>query len=251
MAEDLYTAQLGQLDAKVDEYINDLISQAQGDRAFIAKQLEYAYNDALGTDDKARADFLLKVSSALEDKIGTIPYDYEKYTSRELEDYALKSSRAMQTRDTALTRLAEDEKALQTGLDADKVIERRDQEAELNRRGIIQGTRENAQGLAGMNVSTLESNLSERQKALERAVSQQKEDIGTTYSQTMEDLGTTKERNLQDLTDEARRSAAQSQYTYDIGTESANRDLEAQIKKLEEQRTLNKLATTGYALTGT
>lgn len=246
----LYGAQLGQLDAKVDEYIDDLISQAQGDRAFIAKQLEYAYDQALGTDDKATADFLEKVSSKLEEKIGTIPYDYEKYTARELEDYALKTSRATETKDTALKRLAEDEKALQTGLDATKVIERRDQESELNRRGIIQGTREGASGLAGLFVGEKEADLASRQEALKRAISEQGQDINTTFGQTMETAGITKERNIQDLTDEARRSAEKSIYNRDIGLESANRDLEAQIKKLEQQRTLNKLSNPSYALTG-
>ncbi len=107
---DQYETQLNVLDKSVDDYINQLISQSQGDRDFIIKQLEANYDLALGTDDNARADFLEKVADKLEERIGTIAFDFERGVERTTED-----------KNEALRRLDEDDRILKENLERQSI----------------------------------------------------------------------------------------------------------------------------------
>ena len=233
----------GTMNQAIDEYINSLISEAKGDKEFIIKKLTAEHQLALGNNDSQTAQFLETVSDALEKKVGRIPYDYEKYTARELEDYAKSKSRLESSSDLALKRLAEDEAYLKQGVDANALIDRRNQESTLNQRGIIQGTREQAQGLAGQEVKTLETDIDRRYQALAKSIGREKENIGISKTQGLEDLALSKNRSLEDLKTEARRSAENQQLSTSFGTESANRSFEARKKALEAQRQEMRIPT--------
>jgi hypothetical protein len=246
----IFETQLSALDTSVDNYINDLISEAQGDRDFIVRQLDAQHKLALGTDDVARAQFFEKVADQLETRIGRIPYDYERFTKRELEDFARGETRLTENKDIALRRLAEDEAVLQRQLQQDVGQERQTQAEQLNARGILSSTREGAQGLAGSEVGRLERDVTARQEALNRAIGRSREETNQTFGRGIEDITTSKERNLEDLKTTARREGIDAQQSRDFGVESADRKLSAEKKRLERQRTLDRLMNTSFALTG-
>lgn len=207
-----YNAQLGEINKSIDDYINELITQSNGDYDFAAKWIESNYAKALGTDDKQRADFLKKVASALEQKIGTVAYDYETNTYRTISD-----------RDLALKRLDEDEMSLKrTTQEA-----REAQQTGLNARGLVSSAREQAQGLYGKEVGSFESGVNDRMLALQRA---------------REDVSTGSQRSLEDITTSARRAALEGQTTRDYQIEQAKRAKEKATKLAEASRSSMKAA---------
>jgi len=241
---------VGSINARVDEYINDLIQQSQGDRDFIIRQLNAQHEMALGSDKGEEAAFLERVADKLEEKIGRIPYDFEKYSARELDDFAKGTQRLTENKDIALRRLGEDEKVAQRQLEINREQERRGQGESLSQRGLLTGTREETVGLGAKSVGELEENLQSRQDALTRSVSRTGEEIGLTFGRGISDITTAKDRGLEDLTTQARRAALGQQQSTQYGLESANRAADARKKLLEKQRQQEKLYSPSYAYTG-
>lgn len=246
----IFGQQLEQLDSRVDEFIDDLIGQAGGDRDFIIRQLDSQHQLALGTDDSARAEFLEKVSSKLEARIGRIPFDYERFNKRELEDFARGTKRLTQNKDIALRRLAEDEQVAKRELTQTEEKERESQGESLSARGLLTGTRSETVGLGGKSVDELEREIGERRGALSRAIGREKEGITTTFGRGIEDVTRGKERSLEDLKVGARRGAIDQQQRTTFGKEGADRSFEARKKQLERERQLQKLTMPSFALTG-
>ncbi len=207
-----YNSQLGEINKSIDDYVNELITQSNGDYDFVAKWVESNYADALGTDNTQRADFLKKVANSLEQRIGTIAFDYETNTYRTISD-----------RDLALKRLDYDEQRVKEQNQQDREA----QGANLNARGILSSTRENATGLAGKEVRTLEGSIADRMEALKR---------------NRQDINLSADRSLEDITTSARRAADSSQTTKDYQIEQAKRAKEKAVKLAEATRSSMKAA---------
>ncbi len=101
------------------------------------------------------------------------------------------------------------------------------------------GTREDAKGLAGKEVSELESNIGRGFEALERAKNRGVFDI---------ELGA--KRDIEDITTGSRRLATGATMARDFGVEGANRSFEAKKKLLERQREKEKQFNPSYAYLG-
>lgn len=234
-----------------NRYINDLISEAQGDRDFIVKKLQAEYDLALGTDDTARQQFLEQVANDLEKRVGRLQFDYNTGTERTLQDFAQTSQRLKENRDVALARLAEDEQVARKQLDTNSAQARQNQEATLNQRGILSAPRDQVGGLAGKNVSDLEQQINDQYGALQRSTGRSATDTLLNYNRGLQDATTSKERNLMDLTTQARRGAENTQMSYDFGVEGANRQLQQAIDALKRQQQSNLLSINGgLAYTG-
>lgn len=205
---------LSQMGGSIDKYVQDLIDFAGEDYNFAAKWIEDQYVKATGTDAQARKDFLKSVANSLEEKIGRVAYDYKTDT------YRLQGKT-----DLALKRLDEDAAVFKEQNKIQSQIEREGQNSGLNARGIISGTRENATGLAGKEIGSLESNITKRMDALNRAVGRNSEDIKTANTQGMEDLTTS-----------ARRSAIDSGTQHDYSLANAQRTKEKAILNAEQQK---------------
>jgi len=216
------------MSGSIDQYVNDLLDFAKDDYDFAAKWIESQYTDAMGTDDQARKEFLKSVANELENKIGTIAFDYETNKYRLNEDTT-----------KALNRLGEDEKVAKGELTTKTQLEREQQNSSLNQRGIIQGTREEATGLASRDIGLLESDIQNRFEALDRIMGRDREDIK---------LAST--RGLEDITTGTRRSALGAQTQHDYGLEQAQREKERRDLEAEAERKKNKdyLASLGAYL---
>lgn len=215
------------LNQQTDNYINSLLEAAKGDKDFAIKQLAQAHDTAVGNNDPQTAQFLESVASALETKVGRIPYDYQVAVGRE----------NTQTK-TALDRLNEDEKVWMKTTEQANKEGRVSQQENLLQRGILSGTREGATGLAGSEVKTMEQKLQDQLDAYQRAKGRTTEDINTASKTTLEDLATGARRGVQDI---------QTQTT--TGTEAAKRIEDAAKKKLEAQRALQKQQNAASAVT--
>lgn len=232
---------------EIEEMTKEIIDQAQGDYDFASKWLEANFKQALGTDDVERANFFKEVANSLESKVGRIVFDYQTNKYRHEEDVKLATDRTIEGRDLALKRLAEDEQVLKKEAETQNMLEREQQGATLNSRGILSSTREDATGLAGKEVGMLEEGIRDKMSALERAGLRSKDNINLAANQSLEDIKLTDARGLDDLTTTARREGLDEQYAKDYGLEKAKRELEKQKKlaKVEEDSLLSSL--TRYA----
>jgi len=70
----------------LDDYVQGLKDEAQGDYDFITKFIERQHTIALGENDQKRAEFFLAVANSLEKEIGRIPFDFQLKTGREKQD---------------------------------------------------------------------------------------------------------------------------------------------------------------------
>jgi hypothetical protein len=209
---------LSEYDKYTDNYINSLLGDAQGNLDFALKQLDKQHEIALGTNDQERAKFLESVADGLEERIGRIPYDYEKYTKRTQEDTQ-----------RVLMRLSEDEQTWKTQFGQQTKEARQAQGEQLAARGILQGTREGAGGIAGQEVGKFETEIQQQLDAYDRELGRQRKDINTDSTRTLEDLKT-----------DARRGAIDQTNQYNFQTEAQKRAFEAQKKELERQREMQK-----------
>jgi len=219
-----FSTVFNQMSGSIDKYVQDLMDFAKDDYDFAAKWIEDQYTDATGADDQARKDFLKSVANELENRIGTIAYDYGTKKYRLEEDTT-----------KALTRLNEDEQVARKELGVTSQLERENQNSVLNQRGIIQGTRENATGLASRDIGLLEGNIQKRFDALDRVMGRDREDI-TTAS----------ERGLEDITTSARRAGEGAVDTHNYSLEEAERtrkktELEAQTEAKKQKDYLASL----------
>lgn len=212
-------ANLGFLNEQTDRYINDLLASVNGDKDFAIKQITKQHDVAVGNNDTKTAEFLEKVASDLEAKVGRIPYDYQVAVDR--ENFSTK---------TILDRLNEDEKIFMKEKAVTDKESRVNQQESLAQRGILSGTREGASGLAGEEVKTLEQKLQEQLDTYRRAKGRTVADVGTASKTTLEDLATGARRGVQDI---------QTQTTF--GKEASTRAADAKAKELERQRALQKL----------
>jgi hypothetical protein len=244
---DITGANLDELNAATDRYIDDLINEANGDLQFILKRLDAEHELALGTDETARAQFLEKVADKLEERVGRIPYDYEKYTSRELEDFARNSKRIGEDKNTALQRLNEDEAVYKQEAAIANKEDRIAQQEELAQRGILQGTRDQAGGVAGQDVQSLETDINARDTAMERALGRSRFDVTQQATRGLEDATLNKDRNIADITTKARRDALDQIMNDKFGREGAQRNYDKQKRALERQREYDKRSNVGLA----
>lgn len=207
------------LNEQTDKYINDLLASVNGDKDFAIRQLTQQHDQAVGNNDTATAQFLESVASALETKVGRIPYDYQVAVGRE----------NTQTK-TALDRLNEDEKVwMKEKAVTDKETRVRTQE-NLLQRGILSGTLKESTGLAGSENKTMEQKLQDQLDTYQRAKGRTVADTNTASKTTLEDLQTGARRGVQDI-----------QTSTEFGKEAAQRAADAKSKELERQRALQKL----------
>lgn len=232
-----------------DKYIDDLLGQAAGDRDFAIKQLKREHELALGTDDQARAQFLESVADRLESRIGTIPYDYQVGTTRTAEDLARVEEVTKRNTDLALQRLSQDEQTWRQQFGRETQDLRQSEAESLSKRGLLTGTREQAQGIAGREVGQTEQGISDTLSAYDRALGRSREDIGTQASDTLFEARRGAERTQQDLTTAARRGAIAQQDQLQFGTEAAQRAYEARQKELERLRAREKQLAQQSAVT--
>lgn len=234
-----YQTEVDNVNAQADA----LIAEAQGSYNYTAKWLEKEFQTALGTDDTARQEFLKKVYSAVESQIGTIPYDYEKYTERELQDYATDTSRLNEDTDLALKIAEEDYNVLKQQSETQQTQDRQTQTEGLLGRGILTTQRETAGGIPGQAVATLEGNIDLENKVDQSDYERNKEALILERTRGLTDLETNKERNLQDITDKYRRAANESITAKDSGTEAAQLKLDQTTSSINrsKQDTINQL----------
>lgn len=231
-----FNTMLNQSTDLINQYVDKLINQAQGDYDYAAKYIEANYKQALGTDDKQAQEFLKKVSNSLEEKVGRIVYDYETQSYRHEQDVNLVKDRTVQGKDLALKRLAEDEQVLKEQAIKENEIAREEQGTSLNARGILSTTRENADGLAGKEVGRLEEGIQERMSALERAGLRSKDDINLNANQSLEDLALADQRGKEDLTTGARRAGQDAVLNKNQSLEEAKKRLERLKQQYEGER---------------
>lgn len=235
-----YEAQLAAFDQQTDDYINQLIDQSKGDMDLAIRILTRDHDVAIGSNDEQTAQFLEKVSDSLEQKIGRIPYDYETASRRIGENLSRVEDVTKRNTDLALSRLAEDEQVWKQnfGRQADDV--RQTERESLSQRGLVSGTREQAQGLAGREVGQTETDIRDTLSAYDRALARQRDDVNTSAEDTLFDARREAERLGQDAKTEARRGVIDTQDTFKFGTEAERRRFEARQKELERQRTIEK-----------
>jgi hypothetical protein len=245
---DYYDSYLSNENQNIDKYIDDLIASANGDYDFIIEQLMSQHNLALGSDAAAEAAFLEEVADGLEAKIGRIPYDYKVGVTRINEDFDTDSSRVIRGKDEALKRLAEDEQTWKRDFEVTSTDMKTDQQEELAQRGILQGTREDAQGLAGVNTKRLDTDLMNDIAAFDRALGRDRLDVNQGAEDDLFDLTRSKTRGLEDLKTGARRGTIDQQLTTKFGKKRAELEREKQRKQLERERALQKKTAEGNAL---
>lgn len=219
-----------------NNYIDDLKKQANGDADFMISQLTADHQLALGTNDIKRAEFLESVADSLESEIGRIPYDYQVGVSRLEEDFGRTKELNERNKKMALDRLAEDEQVWKEEFGDESLLARENQQEDLLKRGILSGTREEAQGLATKDIGNLETGLSRTLQAYDRALGRSRSDIETASSDEMFDATRNLTRGKEDYKTIARRGGIDAQNTYKFGTEGVKRQLEARLKELERLR---------------
>ncbi len=200
----------------VNRYVESLLGEAKGQRDLMLKKIDAEHKLALGNDDAQTAQFLESVADGLEQKIGRIPYDYQKYTARELEDYSRGSGRVTENRDIALKRLAEDEK-IAGGL----------QSEDLNSRGLMAG--QDPKDLQGLARQQFDQNVT-------NPFNRNEEDLTRESGRNLEDLGLNKDRRIQDIRTDTRRGTQDTQNARQFGKESTNLEYDGRMKALERQR---------------
>lgn len=288
--------------ASISEAIDKLVEQTNGDYDFAIKWLEHNYKEAVGTDDGMRKEILREVADDLEKKVGTIGYDYEtgKYrietqaktesdrlnentdlgikrlgedsdlaVGRYEENATRQTGRLTSDTSTAMARLKEDEQVLTERYNKESDMARRLQGSDLNQRGILAGTREQAGGLAGREVGLLEGDIRDKYSALSRSVGRDTYDINQNQARGLEDINTTRDRGvydvnqsksrglydyglnrdrglfdigqakewgLQDLGTTTRRGYANAEGTYDMSSEQYARTRDRQLAELEARK---------------
>ena len=194
--------------AEVAKYVEELEKVAKDDFNFITKFLDKMHRVALGNDDEATAKFYESVSNSLEEKIGRIPFDFQRKTQREKEDLQeiLKQTAGQR-------RLIADTSAFQK---EQETTERRE---EFNRRGLL-----------GSGIEKRKAENQERARQL--ALRQQIEPIDV-----RERLARTGEvRGLEDITTTSRRDLADFQLGEQEKREKADIDLARELARIQREK---------------
>lgn len=245
--QDLYKGYYDPLAGEVDKYVDELISQANGDYDHAAKWIENNYKVAVGSDDKARQDLLKKVASTLEEKVGRIGFDFETGTYRLDADAARQTQRLTAGTELALRRLAEDEQVLKSDLTRQSDRARQDQMTGLNARGLISASRDEQGGLAGQEIRELDTDIEDRFSALGRAIGRDRENISLDQRYGLEDISLAKSRGLEDLTTATRRGAIDAGNQRQQGLDEAHRRREEAKRLAEAERRSSKNQLAKYA----
>lgn len=197
---------------QINQYASELQGEAQRDYDFIVKYLKKQFETALGTDDTARQEFLVKVADKLEQRIGRIPYDYDLYTGRAKEDIANYLRRSEVQKQDANAR--EDEFLAQQGF---AVRTERKQLAEAsNARGMLgSGIQKGEQLQLDTKRQLYETDPFNRTMALERTQREEADKQAILDNQ----------REQTDITNKYRREAIDEQLGYDQGIENSDIDL--------------------------
>jgi hypothetical protein len=201
------TSQQDKMTGEVNSYIDGIINSAGGDKDFAVRQLTRDYEMALGTDNQARAQFLESVADEFEKKYGTIQKDYNTYTTYAREDLSTQEQRITGGRDRVLSRLSEDEKNWRENFAREAKEGKQSQAESLLERGILQGTREGAEGLAGGEVKRFDERLAQELDLFGRELGRTREDIGREAGENLFDVRRTTSRELERLKTLARRGA--------------------------------------------
>lgn len=242
-----FNSLLSSSNKQTDDYIDQLLADAGGDKDFVISQLVNAHTKAVGNNDAQTAAFLETVADKLEERIGRIPYDYQVGVTRINEQADTGVSRTQRDQSSALKRLAEDEQVWKQEFDVSSKDSKTAQQEELLRRGIIQGTRDDASGLAGGEVKKLDTELANTLGAYNRSLGRTREDINTGASDTIYDINKNREYNLADTTTAARRGVIDANDTFSFGKTAAERKFEAIKAQLERERLAQKQNNAGQA----
>lgn len=245
-----YESQLAAFDKQAEDYINQLIGGAQGDRDLAIRMLTRDHDLAVGSNDVQTAQFLEKVSDKLEEKIGRIPYDYEISSTRTSEDLARTTDVTNRNKDLALKRLSEDEAVWREQFGKDTANVRQGQAEDLSQRGLITGKRENARGIASREVGQTEGDITSTLSAYDRALGRQKGDINTQASDILFEANRGAGRTQEDLKTGARRGVIDTQDQFAFGKEAEQRRYEQRKQELERQLANLKNQGTTYATQG-
>lgn len=206
----------------IDDYIDELKGEAQGDYDFVVKFLKKQFQSALGTDDKARAEFFSKVANQLEARVGRIPYDFDLQTGREKEDLTNFLRRA----DLEDADLRAREKEFQQQQEFAKGIETEQRQQEFNQRGLLDSGLQKKREQQQAEARRLETDPLKRAFELERA--RRAEQVGEERLQSG--------RRLEDITTGARRAGEDTQFDYEKGTGLAQRSLEQRLAEIDRAR---------------
>lgn len=232
-----YDSIYNEMAGNVNKYADELIAKANGDYDYAAKWLESNYKVALGTDDVERAKFIKEVANDIEKKVGRVAFDYSTGKYRLEQDLNTGIERTNQNRDIALSRLAADEKAYKATFARQLDQTRTAENASLNERGLMSGTRENTTGLGTTAINNTERTAADTLAAYQRTLDNSKQDINLTANRSLEDLSRANTRGVEDLTTNARRTGVDSQNTFDQGIEQAARAREQARLEAEAERT--------------
>lgn len=244
-------------------YINQLLAQAGGQHDLAIKQLDAQHQLALGNNDDQTARFLESVASQLENQIGRIPYDYQTYTNRENQQYALGNQQIAQGRQLALDKLAEDERSQQAALNLQQGQQNQSLAEDLNSRGLVNGQAlsgltggmpttqglGNVQGIGSYAANSQNQDFANQRVALANSIGLQNRDITQNYGFQQQQANLQHQNTLQDLTTSARRDTQDAQNQYQFGTQQANLDYQQQQQALERQRLALQLAAPAQAYT--
>jgi len=236
--------------SKENQYVDSLLAQAGGQKDLAIKQLDAQHKLALGNDDTQTAQFLESVASALENKIGRIPYDYQTYTGRENTGYGINSGQIGQTRQLALAKLAEDERAQTASINLNQGQQNQSTAESLNSRGLINGSAPtglnagapttqglgNINGIGGQIAGNQNQDFANQRTALANSIGLGQQGANLTANQQQQSLDFSHANTLQDLTTNARRDTQDQQNTYQFGVQGANLDYKAKQAALERQR---------------
>jgi hypothetical protein len=208
---------------QINKYAGELLDEAQKNYDFVVKYIKKEYETALGTDDKARQDFLLKVADSVEARIGRIPYDYEQKTAREKED---------------LTNYFEQSKLQRTDIGNRQTEFNAQQQYAQKQEKTALDQSMNARGMYGSGIQTAEqSKLNEKRQLYETDPFNRTTTLETNKLNLADKLAQLQSnRNLQDITTTARRDAADVTLGKEKGLEGADLDLWLKKRQIEREK---------------
>jgi hypothetical protein len=211
-----------QLEDQAKKYVEDMRSAARGDYDFQIKWLTTEMEKAMGSGDKQRADFLVKVADTLEQQVGRIPYDYMQKTDREKQDISLILKKNNMDQDNILAQQKQFEKQQAFA----KAQEQKQIRESANARGMLDsGIEKNQQDVVAQNRQL--NVIDPQQMATDQALK------GLAFNRDVSQLTST--RNLQDLTTQARRGAIDQTQSFQLGQEKSSRSLEQRLADIRAQ----------------
>ena len=174
---------------------------------------------------------------------------------------ASQSGQIGQTRDLALKKLAEDERAQTAALNVSQGQQNQGLAEDLNSRGLINGSAPtgltggaptsqgvgNIGGIGGQLASNQNQNFTNQRLALANSIGLGQQGANLTAGQQQQSLDFSHANTLQDLTTSARRDTQDQQNTYHFSVQGANLDYKAKQDQLNRQRLALQLAAPGQA----